>query len=68
MCEWNMFMALSDFSVRMVLIIVLSCAGYILVGASETQWVALLGVVATAFSSGLGEATLLSYMPFFRNK
>ncbi|XP_054280890.1 battenin isoform X2 [Macrosteles quadrilineatus] len=54
--------------VRMFLMIVLSCAGYILVGASQTQAVAILGVVATAFSSGLGEATLLSYMPFFKNK
>ncbi|XP_046683744.1 battenin isoform X1 [Homalodisca vitripennis] len=53
---------------RMVLIIVLGCAGYIIVGASQTQWVAILGVVCTAFSSGLGEATLLSYMAFFKNK
>jgi len=54
--------------VRMFLVIVLSCAGYILVGASETETVAIMGVVATAFSSGLGEATLLSYMAFFKNK
>lgn len=56
------------FSVRMVMMLVLACAGYILVGASETTWVAIAGVVCTAFASGLGEATLLSYMSFFTNK
>uniref|UniRef100_A0A1B6FGX9 Battenin n=1 Tax=Cuerna arida TaxID=1464854 RepID=A0A1B6FGX9_9HEMI len=53
---------------RMFLIILLACAGFILVGASQAQWVAILGVICTAFSSGLGEATLLSYMAFFKNK
>lgn len=53
---------------RMVAVISLSIAGYILVGASSSEWVAILGVICTAFSSGLGEATLLSYMAFFRNK
>ena len=52
----------------MILIILLSIAGYVLVGASPSAWVAILGVICTAFSSGLGEATLLSYMAFFRNK
>lgn len=61
-------MSCSLFSGRMVVTLLLACSGFILVGTAETQWVALLGVVATSFSSGLGEATLLSYMPFFKNK
>lgn len=55
-------------SVRMSMVLALSVAGYILVAAASTPWVAVAGVVCTAFASGLGEATLLSYMAFYKNK
>ncbi|KAL1130107.1 hypothetical protein AAG570_013046 [Ranatra chinensis] len=54
--------------VRMIITLVLSCCGYILVGSAMEEWVAILGVVCTALSSGLGEASLLSYMAFYKNK
>ncbi|XP_073994200.1 battenin-like isoform X2 [Rhodnius prolixus] len=53
---------------RMALIVILSAAGYILVAEAPTVAVAIAGVVCTALSSGLGEASLLSYMAFYKNK
>ncbi|KAK9497235.1 hypothetical protein O3M35_004592 [Rhynocoris fuscipes] len=53
---------------RMVLALLLSAAGYILVAEAPAVWVAILGVVCTALSSGLGEASLLSYMAFYKSK
>uniref|UniRef100_T1HNT8 Battenin n=1 Tax=Rhodnius prolixus TaxID=13249 RepID=T1HNT8_RHOPR len=52
----------------MALIVILSAAGYILVAEAPTVAVAIAGVVCTALSSGLGEASLLSYMAFYKNK
>ncbi|XP_075219496.1 CLN3 lysosomal/endosomal transmembrane protein, battenin isoform X2 [Lycorma delicatula] len=54
--------------VRLALVILLSISGYILVGASVAPWMAICGVVSTALASGLGEASLLSYMAFYKDK
>lgn len=61
-------MAFCCTSFRMALIVILSAAGYILVAEAPTVAVAIAGVVCTALSSGLGEASLLSYMAFYKNK
>ncbi|CAH0562437.1 unnamed protein product [Brassicogethes aeneus] len=51
--------------VRVALIIVLASASFILVAFSESMPLAILGVVLTSFSSGLGEITYLQYSSFY---
>jgi battenin len=41
--------------------VLFSAAGFLVVSLSTTEWLAILGVVLTSLSSGLGEVTLLSY-------
>ncbi|KAL2738790.1 battenin [Vespula squamosa] len=47
--------------VRLATCVLFSAAGFLIVSMSVTEWLALLGVVVTSVSSGLGEVTLLSY-------
>ncbi|EFN82426.1 Battenin [Harpegnathos saltator] len=46
---------------RLATCVLFSAAGFLLVSLSTTEWLAILGVVITSLSSGLGEVTLLSY-------
>lgn len=46
---------------RLATCVLFSAAGFIVVSLSTTEWLAILGVVVTSLSSGLGEVTLLSY-------
>ncbi|XP_047365002.1 battenin [Vespa velutina] len=47
--------------VRLATCVLFSAAGFVIVSMSITEWLAILGVVVTSVSSGLGEVTLLSY-------
>ncbi|RLU15988.1 hypothetical protein DMN91_011746 [Ooceraea biroi] len=46
---------------RLATCVLFSAAGFLMVSLSTTEWLAILGVVLTSLSSGLGEVTLLSY-------
>ena len=46
---------------RVVMVIILSSASFMLVSFSAVQWQAFLGVVFAALSGGLGEVTFLQY-------
>ncbi|PBC34382.1 battenin [Apis cerana] len=46
---------------RLATCVLFSAAGFLVVSLSTTEWLAILGVVITSLSSGLGEVTLLSY-------
>ncbi|XP_020291152.1 battenin isoform X2 [Pseudomyrmex gracilis] len=46
---------------RLATCVLFSAAGFLLVSLSTIEWLAILGVVITSLSSGLGEVTLLSY-------
>lgn len=50
---------------RLAVCVLLSAAGFLMVSLSTFEWLAILGVVITSFSSGLGEATLLGYSDQF---
>lgn len=56
------------FSIRMIIVVFTAALGLILVGLSQSLLVALIGVVCTSFSSGMGENTLLSYTVFYKSK
>ncbi|KAL0108823.1 hypothetical protein PUN28_014146 [Cardiocondyla obscurior] len=47
--------------VRLATCVLFSAAGFLIVSLSTTEWLAIMGVVVTSLSSGLGEVTLLSY-------
>lgn len=40
---------------------IFSAAGFLLVGFANAEWMALLGVIITSASSGIGETTFLAY-------
>ncbi|KAH8379945.1 hypothetical protein KR009_008125 [Drosophila setifemur] len=46
---------------RIALAVAFSAAGFLLVGFAEAEWMALLGVIITSASSGIGETTFLAY-------
>jgi len=52
---------LSHTRLRVVVVIMLSSASFLLVSFSKVQWQAFLGVVFASFSGGLGEVTFLQY-------
>ena len=52
-------------SVRMTLACLLSATGFIVVAAATHQWHALLGIIITSLSSGLGETSMLAYTAKF---
>lgn len=43
----------------------LQIIGFLMVAFAENEWMAILGVVLTSLSSGLGEASFLSYSSEF---
>lgn len=47
--------------VRILICCLAAAAGFILVAFSQGNWLAILGVIATSFSSGLGEVTFLAH-------
>lgn len=53
------------FSVRMALVSLLSATGFIIVAMAEHEWHAILGIIITSFSSGLGETSMLAYTAKF---
>ncbi|XP_065226857.1 battenin-like [Planococcus citri] len=55
-------------NIRITLVVISAALGFILVGLSDSLLLAVLGVVCTAFSSGLGESSLLSFTVFFNDK
>lgn len=54
-----------NFSFRVFLACLTQFIGFVLVAFAETHFVAISGVAIMSFSSGLGEATLLSYSAKF---
>ncbi|XP_017490141.1 PREDICTED: battenin-like, partial [Rhagoletis zephyria] len=50
---------------KILLAVLLSASGFLLVGFATAEWMALLGVVITSASSGIGEPTFLSYSSHF---
>ncbi|XP_017010038.2 battenin [Drosophila takahashii] len=46
---------------RIAIAVAFSAAGFLLVGFANAEWMALLGVIITSASSGIGETTFLAY-------
>lgn len=57
----NIIINCSFHSIRVFLVCFLQICGFLLVAFADTQWMALLGIILTSMSSGLGESSLLSY-------
>lgn len=55
-------------NLRLSLVVAYSVVGFTLVALAGELWVALLGVAVMSAAQGLGEATLLSYTAFFKDK
>uniref|UniRef100_A0A182U508 Battenin n=1 Tax=Anopheles melas TaxID=34690 RepID=A0A182U508_9DIPT len=51
--------------VRIFLCVAAAAAGFLLTAFATVEWVLFVGVIATSFSSGLGEATFLAYATYF---
>lgn len=49
------------YSIRVLVAILLQIAGFLLVAFAEVEWMAILGVIATSASSGIGETTFMAY-------
>uniref|UniRef100_A0A034VKU4 Battenin n=2 Tax=Endopterygota TaxID=33392 RepID=A0A034VKU4_BACDO len=52
-------------NLKILVAVLLSATGFLLVGFANAEWMALLGVVITSASSGIGEPTFLSYSSHF---
>ncbi|KAH8261221.1 hypothetical protein KR044_005640 [Drosophila immigrans] len=52
-------------NVRIGIAVAFSAAGFLLVGFANAEWMALMGVVITSASSGIGETTFLAYSSRF---
>lgn len=52
-------------SVRVFLACFMQCCGFLMVAFANTEWMAMTGVILTSASSGLGEASFLSYSSRF---
>ncbi|XP_013117722.1 battenin [Stomoxys calcitrans] len=48
-------------NIRIGIAVAFSAAGFLLVGFANAEWMALLGVIITSASSGIGETTFLAY-------
>lgn len=57
--------SLFTFSVRMTLACLLNATGLIVVATANSEWQAILGIIVTSFSSGLGETSMLAYTSKF---
>ncbi|XP_050450880.1 battenin [Cataglyphis hispanica] len=53
---------------RVAMCVLYSAAGFLMVSLSTAEWLAILGVIITSLSSGLGEVTMLSYSNQFSNQ
>ncbi|XP_969480.1 battenin-like [Tribolium castaneum] len=51
--------------VRIVICVLLSASGFLFVGCGRILTLSIIGVVATSFSSGLGEVTFLQYSSYY---
>lgn len=60
-------LSINIISIRAIVAIMLQVIGFLLVAYSGDvgQWMAILGVVLTSFSSGFGEASFLAYSARF---
>lgn len=66
---WSLtFSAHVPCSVRLSAVVAYNVAGFLLVAFASELWVALAGVAAMSLAQGLGEASLLSYTAFYRDK
>ena len=45
--------------------VIFSAAGFLLVGFADAEWMALLGVIVTSASSGIGETTFLANSSYY---
>lgn len=52
-------------SVRIIFVVLLAAASFVLVAVAKSEWLVILGVAATSLSSGLGELTFLAYTSGF---
>lgn len=52
-------------SIRVFLICMLQCAGFILVALAQKDWMVLIGIICTSIGGGLGESSLLAYSSRF---
>lgn len=52
-------------SFRMFLVIALNVSSFLLISSTEADYLAIIGVVFTSLSLGIGEVTLLSYSAKF---
>ncbi|XP_034237783.1 battenin-like isoform X3 [Thrips palmi] len=55
-------------NLRMSVVVVNNVLGFLLVAFASELWVALAGVAAMSLAQGLGEASLLAYTAFFKDK
>lgn len=55
-------------SIRLSITVITAAIGFILVGMSNTLTLTIIGVACTAFSSGIGESSLLSFTVFYKDK
>uniref|UniRef100_A0A1A9WE49 Battenin n=1 Tax=Glossina brevipalpis TaxID=37001 RepID=A0A1A9WE49_9MUSC len=61
----KIIMPFFPFWVQIALAVSFSAAGFLLVGFASFKWMALLGVIITSASSGIGETTFLGYSSSF---
>lgn len=52
----------------MSVVVVHNVLGFLLVAFASELWVALVGVAVMSLAQGLGEASLLAYTAFFKDK
>lgn len=50
---------------RVAVTVVFAIGGFVFVASKESKLLLVLGVILTSVSSGIGESSLLMYMPFF---
>ncbi|XKL69286.1 hypothetical protein PGB90_007055 [Kerria lacca] len=55
-------------NIRLSITVITAAIGFILVGMSNTLTLTIIGVACTAFSSGIGESSLLSFTVFYKDK
>lgn len=52
-------------SIRVILICLLQCGGFLLVALANTDWIVLVGIICTSIGSGFGEVSFLGYSSKF---
>uniref|UniRef100_A0A1B0AKK2 Battenin n=1 Tax=Glossina palpalis gambiensis TaxID=67801 RepID=A0A1B0AKK2_9MUSC len=64
----KIIMPFFPFWVQIALAVCFSATGFLLVGFASFKWMALLGVIVTSASSGIGETTFLGYSSNFNKQ